>query len=585
MVLKQLTRALVSIIVRRNFLFLIINIIIVDLSLYAQPDYLQFDNLTNELSTNIVNYIYQDKKGWMWFSTSQGLNRYDGVKIKVYKSSPDENGSYVGNLVRFIYEDSKGILWVGTEIGGLNRFNRETETFTCYDEYDIHHKKVYYSANTIAENKQGDLWIGTIIGLKKLDRTTGKFCTYLRKPYNSNSLCDNNVKKICFDRNNRLWIGTSKGIDCFNPETNNFEHIKLFAPQDNDQTICDIFEDHEGKIWVGTYTKGIFIIDPVTKAIQPLHLDKSNEFSLTVRAILQDKAGDYWIGTRGGLYIYSSKTSHSSRFEHDEKNPLSLCHNSILSLCQDNNDNIWLGTRGGISYLIKDKQIFRHYYAYPNDNHYLNNSDIYAFWSDTNKNIWIGTDFGGINIFDPKKQTFRYITTKKQANSLSSSSIKSFLDDKKGNLWIGTYLGGISVYHLKSGRFTNYVNNPNDSGSLIDNRVWSIFLDSRGSIWVGTGKGIDRYDAKSNKFIHYKNTLTSKQVDWIAEDSEYNLWIGTNPVVILYNIKSNSIKRFSLEARSRGFCEDRHNRIWLATQTKGIVLFDKYTGTIKKCYD
>jgi ligand-binding sensor domain-containing protein/signal transduction histidine kinase len=566
------------------FIFLFI-VITVNLSLHAQPKYLQFDNLNNELSTNIVNYIYQDKRGWMWFSTSQGLNRFDGLKMKVFKSNPDDDKSYVGNLVRFVYEDSKGNLWIGTEIGGLNRFNRETETFTCFYEYNGNNK-IFYSANSIAESKKGELWIGTNNGLKKFDNASGKFYTYTHQDNDPNSISDNYVRKILFDKHGQLWIGSVQGLDCFNPETKKIDHINLFQDKNVDRTIQEIYEDNDGKIWIGTYSSGVFIVDPLNKSFKYFPLALKNEFGLCVKTILQDKSGDYWIGTRGGLYIYSDKTGDISFFEHDEKNPLSLIHNSILSFCIDNNDNIWVGTRGGISYLINGKQIFRHYYAYPNDNNYLNNSDVYAFWCDAGNNIWVGTDNGGINIFNSKTQTFRYITAKKQANSLSNNSIKSFVDDKKGNLWIGTYLGGIDVYNFKTGNFINYQHNPNDTGSLIDNRVWSIFLDSRGSIWVGTGEGVDRFDSKTKKFIHYQKLFSStKQVDWIAEDSEYNLWVGTNPDIIIYNLQSNTVKKFSVQARSRDFCEDRNNRIWLATQTKGIILIDKYTGTIKKFYD
>jgi ligand-binding sensor domain-containing protein/signal transduction histidine kinase len=560
--------------------------ITISFTVKAQPNYLQFDVLNNGLSTNIVNAIYQDSKGWMWFSTSQGLNKYDGISINIYKSNQEDSTNLVGNLVRVIYEDKEGQLWVGTEAGGLNKFNRETEKFTCYFEYDSQNKKIFYSANTIAESKDGDLWVGTNMGLKKLNRSTQKFYSYTNNVYKPNSLCDNFIKKIFFDRAGNLWVGTRNGLDLYNPRAHYFEHIPVFKKDDLDKSVCEIFEDNEGKIWVGTYAKGIFVIDPLSKTFQQVIPDNENEFSLTVRAILQDMNGDYWIGTRGGLYIYSNKNKRFSRFEHDEKNPLSLCHNSVLSLYQDNKNDIWVGTRGGISYLINEKQVFRHYSAFSNDNSFLNNSDVYSFWSGPDKNIWIGTAFGGINILDRKKQTFRYITSNRHVtNSLSINSIKPIIDDGKGNLWIGTYLGGINVYNLQTGNITRYLNNPNDPGSIIDNRVWAICRDSKGLIWIGTGQGVDRYDAEKKKFIHYQSTFTNKQVDWIKEDSNNNLWIGTNPDIFIYNSKANSVRKITVNAGARAFFEDHNNRIWLATSTKGILLLDKNTGSVKKYYD
>lgn len=561
-------------------------IFIVNFTLNAQPNYLQFDVLNNGLSTNIVNAIYQDSKGWMWFSTSQGLNKYDGISIKIYKSNQEDSTNLVGTLVRFIYEDKKGQLWVGTETGGLIKFDRETEKFICYFEYDSQNKKIFYFANTMAETKDGDLWIGTNIGLKKLNRSTQKFYTYVNNPFKPNSLCDNFIKKVYFDRAGYLWIGTRNGLDRFNPKTHYFEHIPIFEKNDQDKSVCEIFEDNEGKIWVGTYAKGIFVIDPVSKDFQNVIPDKDNEFSNTVRAILQDMNGDYWIGTRGGLYIYSGKNKRFTRFVHDEKNPLSLCHNSVLSLYQDNKNDIWVGTRGGISYLINEKQVFRHYNAFSNDNNFLNNSDVYSFWSGSDKNIWIGTAFGGINILDRKKNTFKYITSNRHTqNSLSISSIKPMVDDGKGNLWIGTYLGGVNVYNLQSGKITHYLNNPNNPGSIIDNRVWALCCDSKGQIWLGTGKGVDRYDATSNKFVHYQNIFSNKQIDWIKEDSEHNLWVGTNPDIFIYNVTINSVKKITINSGVRAFFEDNKHRIWLASSTKGLLLFDKNTGKVQKYYD
>jgi ligand-binding sensor domain-containing protein len=336
--------------------------------LQAQIRHLQFDKLNNNFSTNIVNAIYQDKKGWMWFSTSQGLNRYDGIQIKVFKTNTDDTSSIKGDLVRFIFEDSKGILWIGTEIGGLNRFNRETETFTWYPEYDESNKKTIYFANSVAEDKNGDLWIGSNVGLKKWNRTTGKFITYQNDPYVKNSLCENFIKKVFIDDNGKIWVGTNKGLDRYDPLANYFDHIPIFERNNEDRTICEIYQDNDRKIWVGTYAKGIFIINPDNFSFKQMLLPGKNEFSLTVRSIIQDKTGDYWIGTRDGLYIYNKATDSFSHFQRDEKSATSLCHNSVLSIFRDKKGDIWVGTRGGISYLINDKQVFRHYNTYTDDN-------------------------------------------------------------------------------------------------------------------------------------------------------------------------------------------------------------------------
>jgi signal transduction histidine kinase len=214
----------------------------------------------------------------------------------------------------------------------------------------------------------------------------------------------------------------------------------------------------------------------------------------------------------------------------------------------------------------------------------LNNSDVYSFWLDKDNNIWIGTDFGGINILNKKENSFRYLTShKNNPGNLCSNSIKSMADDGNGNLWIGTFQGGICVYNIKTGAFTNYNHNPEDPKSLIDRRVWSIVRDHNGDMWVGTAKGVDFFDSQKKEFEHFN--FTEKQVDWLAEDSEHNIWIGTNPDIIIFNKQEGSIKKFNVNTRTRAFCEDHLNRIWLATETKGIVQLNKKNGKIVKSFD
>jgi ligand-binding sensor domain-containing protein/signal transduction histidine kinase len=549
--------------------------------LTAQTDYLQFDQLNNGLSTNIVNYIYQDKKGWMWFSTSQGLNQYDGNKIKIYKNNVGAK-SLTGSLIRFIFEDSKGNLWVGTEIGGLNLFDRKTESFTCFYEKDKYNNNIIYSANTIAEDKTGTLWIGTSNGLKKLDRKTHRFTTIFKNNNDVNYLIDSNIRKLLFDNTGKLWIGTSNGLDCYNPKENKFFHQSIFDKKAKEQTICELYEDREGKIWIGTYTEGIYVYNPVSQKFENLIPNRSEIYSKTIRAIVQDNSGNIWIGTKNGLYLYSEVTKRYSHFVKDEKNPLGLCHNSVLSFCKDNKGDIWIGTRGGINYLINEKQVFRHYNSFPNDNKFLNNDDIYTFWLDKNNSIWIGTDFGGINILNQKNNTFQYINQESTNNRLTNNSIKAITDDGKGNLWIGTYQGGINVLNLKTKNITTYSHIPNSPNGISDTKIWAILRDHNNNMWIGTRKGVNFYDSEKKKFKNCK--FTEKQVDWLAEDSENNLWIGTNPEIIIYNIPNNSIKKYSINTRTRGFYEDHLNRIWLATETKGIVLIDKRNGKIQKSF-
>jgi ligand-binding sensor domain-containing protein/signal transduction histidine kinase len=547
---------------------------------FCQIDYLQFDKLSNGISTNIVNSIFQDNKGWMWFSTSQGLCQYDGNRLKLYKSNTSEKNSLIGNLVRFIYEDTKGRLWIGTEIGGLNLFDRETDNFTYFPEIKPNKDTVKYSANTIAEDNKGNLWIGTNNGLKKFNPQNGKFTNFLNSASNPNSLSHNGIKKLLID-NDKLWIGTNTGVDVLNLYTNLFTHYQIFAKDFPDKSVYEFFKSKDGRIWIGTYADGLYVYNPVNNSFTHLTPDISSKYANTIRAITQDPQGYIWLGTRNGLFIYDENQNKFIHYLHNEKNPLSLCHNSILSIFRDKEGDIWIGTRGGISYLNQDKQVFRNFGAFPSDNNYLNDYDIYSFWLDKENKIWVGTDFGGINILNSKRNQFSYITGKDEGKGiLSSSSIKSMTEDKNGNLWIGTYLGGINVYNKNNGSVIKYQHDAKNSESLINDKIWAITKDHNNNFWFATGRGVDFFDTHKNKFIH--PNLTEKQVDWIAEDSEYNIWIGTNPEIIIVKDGGKTVKKFSVNTRSRDFCEDHLNRIWIATDTKGIMQINRKTGNIIK---
>jgi signal transduction histidine kinase/streptogramin lyase len=549
----------------------------------AQPSYLQFDRLTveNGLSSNFVHCIFQDKYGWIWFGTSQGLCRFDGVSFKQYKNIPNDSTSLAGDLVRFIFEDHSGNMWVGTENGGLNSYNRDLDNFKFIPDYDDDKRKLTYHANSIAEGPDGDLWLATNSGLKVLNKKALLFTTYKKIIANRNSLCNNLIRKIVFDNRNQLWIGTADGLDCFNAQTKEFKHIFPSLGEGGDNEIATLFKDNEGKILVGTYLKGAFVVDPQSFVSKRLSLGTVDGLSNAVRAIEYDKKGNYWLGTRNGIYIYSKYTGQVTHFAHDERYLSSLSHNSILSIFADKMGDVWIGTREGVSVVNYQKQKFQYIKTFPNDNLFLNNGDVFCFWAKSNNELWIGTDNGGINILDRTDKTFSYIKgSSEKTGNLSGNCIKSIIPDKTGTLWIATYLQGINVYNPQTNRFVNIRHKPGDTSSLVDNRVWTMICDSRNQIWVGTELGVDLVDVNTGKISHLQYLFSSKQVDWIAEDSDKEIWIANNLGIIIYNPQSKTQRRFAINGRTRAFCEDRHKRYWVGSQGKGLLLIDKNKGIV-----
>ncbi|MDP4208748.1 MAG: two-component regulator propeller domain-containing protein [Bacteroidota bacterium] len=541
-----------------------------------------FENFTQEngLSNNIVHCVFQDSKGWLWFGTSQGLDRFDGYKFTVFKNDPDYRSSLLGQLVRVIFEDSKKNLWVGMENGGLNRFNRQKETFEHYYVRWGTKKAYGYSVNSIAEDKKGLLWIGCDKGVQVFDPTSGKEIRQITLNPGAAASIYNYVHVLHFDKRGNLWIGTNAGLDLLNCKTNRVQHVSL--PLNNRQTdeIHDIFEDTDGKLWIGTYNSGLIIVDPLTMQASNFVVDATNERCSTIRTVFRDRQGLYWIGSRGGLYVFNKNRNSINSIFHDDRELNSLGHNSILDIYQDVKGDIWLGTRGGISHYTREAQFFKHYRALPEQGRYLNDNEVYAFWIDPKGDIWVGTERGGINIFDRKTGTFRYLMhSDTNPNSISKNCIKAFMDDGTGNLWIGTFMGGIDVMNLQTGRLTHFSHNSEKASSLIDNRIWTLFRDSKGQIWTGTFKGLELFNPKTKNFIHYNHISGNQPIFWINEDRQHNLWIGGEADMVVYEPLSGKVKHF--QERTRAFCQDSKGRIWIATIDKGLALYNKDKGSLK----
>jgi len=566
---------------KRIIFFLAVTFLAISLRAGSIENNLSFDHYFQEngLSSNQVSCIFQDRKGWMWFGSSQGLNRFDGYRFAVYQHNPNDSTSLVGNLVRVIWEDKKGDLFIGTENGGLNIYNRDSESFSHFFNPQSRPLLHDVSVNALAEDEAGNIWIGTSRQLLVADATGNVSQVKLIDRYSGRDFGPQFIRILTADNFGKLWLGTNDGIFVFDPADKHCERIELPFGRNQNREIWEIFKDDDGKLWVGTYACGAYIVDPATTTMIPVVLDYENERSTTVRTISKDNAGQYWIGTRGGAYVYNKSKGITACFRQDERQVKSLSNNSVLDIFHDSNGDAWIGTRNGINFLVESKQVFKGFSAMPGDNHFLNSSVIYAFWIDQQHNIWIGTEDGGINIYNRDKGTFQYKVNTSGPNSISENCIKAFLDDGQGNLWIGTYLGGIDILNLNTGKISHFKHNDHNPASLADNRVWDICMDSRGQIWVGTTSGLDRFDKATNSFVHYVQVVGEQWVNWIKEDSERRLWIGTIDEVIVFDPSTG--RKVSFPEHSRGFCEDSEKQFWIATIDKGLALYEVEKGAIR----
>jgi len=556
------------------------------LNLYAQINDIRFERISLEqgLSQGTIWAIIQDSKGFMWFGTADGLNKYDGYSFTIYNHDPRDSTSISNNTIIAICEDKSGTLWIGTAGGGLNRFDRETEKFTHYRNDPSNPNSLSDDqVISIHEDKNGTLWIGTENrGLNRFDRETEKFTHYQHDPSNPKSLSSDHIFRIFEDKSSVLWIGTNEGLNKFDKECNIFIPFKHDPNIQNSLTnnwINAIYEDKSGALWIGT-SDGLnkLILSEIKeydmarlKFVHYKH-DPMNPNSLSdsrIRSIYEDKSGNLWIGTAGGGLnrLVPSSTSRQTlneieesdretgtfvHYKNDPKDPNSLSSDNVRSIFEDKSGVLWIGMNGeGLNKYFSSKKKFVHYKNDPYDPNSLSHNYVYSIYQDKDGIFWIGTMGGGLNKFNRERKTFtHYQNDLSNPNSLSNNSVLSICEsrhDGTTSLWIGTS-GGLDKLVLnpdsigkgfdkEKAQFVHYKHdpaNPNSPNSLSDSTVTSIIEDKSGNLWIGTYSGLDKFDKEKKQFVHYKhdpanlNSLSKGRVRAIFEDKSGMLWIGTD---------------------------------------------------------
>lgn len=544
-------------------------------SLHAQPNSPLFHNYTlaDGLTDKTVHCIIQDRKGWIWIGTDFGVLRFDGYQFKKFTTHSSESLILSNSLIRTIYEDQSGVIWIGTESNGVFSYNREVYAIKQIDIEKLSNK----SAWSIVEDENNNLWIGTEKGINYYNPETDEVEKIISSATAPDILNNDFVRKLFIDKSNRLWVGTDNGLRVLSPNHKlEASYLDYEVPgKELENQIWEIFQDSHENIWIGSYLGGLLKYNSRKKQFTKVDLDKSNDRSNTVRAIHEDKYGDLWVGTRGGLYSISKESGGVDHYSENEFDDFSLVHNSILGLLIDVKGDLWVGTRNGISFLNFERKAFKYIKSFNCGNANLNNNEIYALWEDRKKALWIGTESGGINLYDPVEKKVRYITTDE---GLSNNCIKAISPGKNGNILIGTYLGGLNKYNPKTGENTIYLHDENNDKSLSDNSVWAIYEDRNKQVWIGTSAGLDLYDEENETFTNYGKEFEVGEISLIFEDLKERLWLYSTDLKKLTMVTAGGdVKHFPFQTRSILNAND--SELWIGTTGDGLVKFNPETNS------
>ncbi len=577
-------------------------------TLFSGNQDIKFENISIEdgLSQTSVYCILQDKKGFMWFGTQDGLNRYDGYGFTVFKHDSEDPYSISDSNIRVMCQErEKGVLWIGTDGGGLNKFDLEKEIFTCY-RHEIS-KPRSLSHNVVCSlyrDSSGVLWVGTWGGgLNKFNKENETFAHYRYNPGAPYSLSHDIVRAILEDKNGTIWIGTyGGGLNKFDREKEQFIHF-CHDPNNPDSLsnnqVMTIFENKVGELWIGTDGGGINRFDRETGKFTRYQYNPNKPGSLSndrIRAIHEDCLGVLWVGTfEGGLNRFNYETQTFTHFHYNPQELKSLSNDQVLSICEDNTEMLWIGTYGGGVYkLDRQEKKFHHYPYIPNEPNVLSSGKIRAIVEDSNGVLWIGTNGGGLNRFDRKKnERTHYKHDPDNPNSLSYNRILCLYKDKMEEiLWVGTFGGGLNKFDIKKGTFKHYKHDPQSTNSISDNNVRAICEDRTGTLWLCTWNGgLNKFDRKKETFNHYRHdpnnpySIGDDNTFCIFKDRSGVLWIGTwGGGLNRYNQEKDNFTRYQHEInnpnglsnnRVLSIYEDRQGMLWVGSWGRGLNKFDR----------
>lgn len=570
---------------------------------------LKFDHITSEniklekgISQNTVMCMMQDSRGYMWFGTWDGLNKYDGYNFTIYRKTFFDDGCVCrlsDPSIQSLYEDKEGVFWIGTE-GGLNRYDRKNKITDQYihdpdDPGSVSSDTIY----AIVEDNNGYLWLGTDRGLNRFDKKTGRIKRYLHDPEDSTSISNNIVRRIHKDNDGNLWLATAGGLNKFQPGPGSFIRYHYSADKNS---ICsnDVYclcQDKEGFLWIGTIA-GLNKFDINNETFIHYKHEPGNINSLSfdhVSSVFEDSEGVLWVGTEGGgLNVFNREQNIFYRYKNVANDNSSISNNYILCIYEDNSGNIWLGTRWkGANKINRYSYNFRHYFHISDDRNSINNNLVWYIYEDTDGLLWVATD-KGVNIIDRKANTYKYIQNEPgNPNSLISNKVMCIHEDNEGYFWFGTFDKGLDKYDRNNNRFTHYIHDPDNPGSICSDAVNYILQDRFGDIWICTDNGVNMYNREDDSFVSYTHdpagsgSISNNDVYYMFEDSEGKLWFSTRKGLNLLNRKTGEFYCWDHDPLNEksisndwvfGIYEDKEGYLWMGTMGGGLNRFNKKTG-------
>ena len=575
-----------------------------------------FYSTDKDISNSLINYIYQDKRNYLWIATEDGLNKFDGIKFTVYKNKPNDTLSLKNNYVRCLFEDSKNRFWVGC-INGLQQFDRKANTFEEIKIFSSANKRIYPHILAIIEAKDGSIWISTSgEGILKMSANNDKI---FRVEATLNSKLPTPFLTFIFqDSSEKFWIGTANyGLYLYDASTEQMHAFSIQNKRIGNNEISAITEDKDKNIFVATLSGGLYIFDRENFSFSPIKDAAGNE-SLPIKSLFFDnRQNSLLVGTDGqGVRKLNDKTHQLENIEINSS-PFDFSKTKVHSILRDKAGNLWFGLFQKGVFLVRNNPYQFNYIGHKSfDQNLIGSSCVSSIYKDKNNTLWVGTDNDGLyRLENNGKKNIHYTNTHKKGSvpvtvssiaeldngeiwlgsfsqglaflnkntgnctyfneiplhvqsSNPAIKVNCIIKDNLNNLWIGTHGEGLYVFNPISRTYIKHYG----SNTISNEWICSLFMDKDKRIWVGTYKGYSVIDTKN---LHIQNNVASKLsnavIYTITQDKKGNMWIGTTEGLYMLNgVNQTLLKKYTVEDGLPsnvicGIIEDEQNNLWIST--------------------
>ncbi len=589
----------------------IVATLVIQAGAVAQIPQIDFErySIIDGLSNDVVRSVTQDRYGYIWIGTEDGLNRFDGYSFKTYKHNPSDSSSIVSNAVLSLCCDSAGNLWIGTE-EGLDRYDRTADRFIHHDRPSDIPPVGRTGIPSLSFDRHGSLWIATASqGLIRYDLSRRTSSRLRHDARDASSIPSDSITCLYTSGDGLLWIGYSSPLlSAYNSADG---HLITFAHQPGNpaglsaSVISSICEDRKGNLWLSTWGDGIVQLDSSrTRWIHYRH-DARDAHSLaenTISALAIDGAGRVWAATNlRGVDCYDPGLKIFRHFPHDPNNRFSMSSPRVYCVYPDRMGSVWIGTwRGGLCVYNPWQRKFSLFRHIPFNANSLNADTVWAICEDRKGRLWVGTEAGGLDCYDPSSHSFtHHVHSDRDPTSLSNDYVIQIREDGLGRLWIGTYGGGLDQFDEERNVFLHHRHTPKDPNSPSSDEITTLFVDSGNRLWLGYPNGVlDRFDPGSGQFVHLVMRDSTRagtehnETESIVEDPDGHLWIATfGSGLWRLDPRTNSFRSYYRTSTDPHdlphgaiytLAPDTRGGFWIGTFAGGLFRYDRPTGTFQQ---